>query len=55
MQARIDPPHILLIKVEVGDDLKTHIIKVKMRRNPLLESFEMHNFNMNTFGDGQPD
>ena len=55
MQARIEPPPITLIKLEVDDDRTTNIIKVKMRRNPSSAASEMYNVNMNTFDDGQPE
>ena len=55
MQARIEPPPILLIKLEVDDNRKTHIIKVKMQRNPSSATSETYNVNMNTFDDDQPE
>ena len=54
MQARIDPPPIPLLKVEVGGDRTTHIIKVNMWRNSSSAASETYNVNMNTFDDGQP-
>ena len=53
MQARIKPPPIPLIKLEVDYDRTTHITKVKMRRNPSSVAYETYNVNMNTFDDGQ--
>ena len=53
MQARIEPPHIPFIKLEVGYYFTTQIIKVKMRRNLSLAASEIYNINMNTFYDGQ--
>ena len=55
MQARIDPPPIPLIKLEVDDDRTTHIIKVKMRRNPSSVASKTYNININMFDDGQPE
>ena len=55
MQARIEPLPIPLIKLEVDDYCTTHIIKVKMRRNPSSAASEKYNVNMNTFNDGQPE
>ena len=53
MQARIEPPPITLIKLEVDDDRTTNIIKVKMRRNPSPPTSETYSINMNTFEYGQ--
>ena len=55
MKARIDPPPIPLIKLEVDYDCITHTIKVKMRRNQLSEASETYNVNMNTVDDSQPE
>ena len=52
MQARIEPPPIPLIKVVVDGDCTTHIIKVKIWRNPSSASSKTYNANMNTFNDG---
>ena len=54
VQARIDPPPIPLINLEVDDDCTTNIIKVNMQRNPSSAASKTYNANMNTFGDGQP-
>ena len=55
MQARIEPPPIPLIKLEVDDDRTAHIIKFNMRRNPSSAASEIYNVNMNMFDDGQPE
>ena len=55
MQARIEPPLISLVKLEVDYYCTTHIIKVKMQRNTSSAASEMYNVNMNTFDDGQPE
>ena len=55
MQARIEPPPIPLIKLEVDDDCTAHIIKFNMRRNPSSAASEIYNVNMNMFDDGQPE
>ena len=51
----INPQPIPLIKVELDDYCTTHIIKVKMLRNPSSAASEMYNVNMNMFDDGQPE
>ena len=55
MQANIDHPPIPLIKFELDGDRTTHIIKVKMRRNPSSVASETYKVNMNTLDDGQPE
>ena len=39
----------------MDDDRTTHIIKIKIRRNPTSAASETYNVNMNTFDDGQPE
>ena len=53
MQAHIEPPPIPIIKLEVNDYRTTHIIKVKMRRNPSAAVSKTYNVNMNMFDDFQ--
>ena len=53
MQARIKPPPIPLVKLELEDERAIHIINVKMQRKPSLEASETYKINMNTFNDGQ--
>ena len=53
MQARIDPLPIPLIKVEVDYYFTTHIIKVKIHRNPSSAASKTFNVNINKFNDDQ--
>ena len=53
MQACIDPPPILLIKLGVDYDRTTHIIKIRI--NPSSVASETYNVNMNTFDYCQPE
>ena len=55
IQARIKPPPIPIIKLEVDDERTTNIIKVKMRRNPSSAASKTYSINMNTFDYGQPE
>ena len=55
VQARIEPPCIPLVKLEVEDECDTHCIKVNMRRNTSSEGPKTYNINMNTFDYGQPE
>ena len=55
MQARIDTPTILLMKLGVDDVCTTHIIKVKIRINPSSAASETYKVNMDTFNDCQPE
>ena len=43
-----------LSNLDLEDERVTHIVKVKMRRNPSSAESETYNINMNTFYDGQP-
>ena len=51
MQARINPPPIPIMKLEVDDDRTTHIMKVKIGGNTPSVSSETYNVNMNMFDD----
>ena len=55
VQEHIEPPPIPLGELELDKDRSTHIIKVKIQRNPTLEMPETYNINMPTFKDGQPE
>ena len=55
VQARIEPPPTSLIKVGLEELHATHIIKVKMRKNPSQDISETYNMNMYTFNDKQPE
>ena len=49
VQARTEPPPILLVKVELEEERSRNIIKVKMRRKPTLATSETYNINMYIF------
>ena len=51
LQARIDPPNILLVDVEPEYQLASKIIKVEMWRKLATATSEKYNINMYTFKD----
>ena len=55
VQARIEPPPIPLVKLELEDEHATHIIKVKIQTNQSQAASDMYNININTFNDVQPE
>ena len=54
-QTRIDPIPIQLINVEPKEELASNTIKVKMRRNPAMDTSETYNINMYKFEVYQPE
>ena len=55
MKYLIEPPPITLIKLESEELHATHIIKVRVWRNPSQSASETYKINISTFNDGQPE
>ena len=55
VQARIEPPYIPTIKVELEELHATHIINVNIQINPSQATLETYKMNMSTFNNGQPE
>ena len=55
VQARINPPHIPLIKKDPINIIEYDIIKIKMRRNPSKAASETYELKIFTFDHGQPE
>ena len=55
VQARIEPPPILLIKKNPLESNKCDIINIKIRRNPLDAASETKKLKIVTFKHGQPE
>ena len=54
VQARIEPPPITLLKATAGKTEETHIIKIKMRREPASSTSETYELKVQTFENGKP-
>ena len=55
VQARIEPPPIPLIKVELEEERTSKIIRVKIRINPDSSMSETYEFKMARLKNGQPE
>ena len=55
VQARIMTPPIPLVKLEIYEDLSTHIIKVKNWINLTSTMLDTYKINMSTLNYGQPE
>ena len=53
-QIHVDTPPIPLIKSDIDTNLEKDYVKIKLRRNTMLETYDMYDFKMALFDNFEP-
>ena len=54
-QIHVDTPPIPLIKSDIDTNLEKDYVKIKLRRNTMLETYDMYDFKMALFDNFEPE
>ena len=52
-QAYVEPPQIPLIKIKLNDKSDKDFLKLKLRRDPMLDTLDFYDFIMALFDNGE--
>ena len=55
VQINMDPPFIQIIKINIDTKSQKDYVKIKFRRNPMLEKSGIYEFKMDLFDNGYPE